>query len=341
MAEKVFSAASATLPVIHADGLILPADPHVTATPPGQRMEGYLEHILEKLTAILEEAVRRNLQVVILGDLFHWPRENSNQVLVRLIELFGEHGRKHLKPWCLVGNHDKYQARYTPDVSMAVLEVAGVLEVISTPGPQFLLQAHGRRLLVGASPDFSPLPERYEKGDKDEVLWITHHNIGFPDFEDKPLRIREVPGVDWMVNGHIHRPQPMQVKGNTHWVNPGGLVRMQFTRYSKERKPVAAVWTPECLEKGELELWQVPIRPFEEVFPDQALPEDNAGQVESESLFVQGLERLAWRRTKEGLGLKQFLGQNLKDTHDPESSAEERLVWKLYEEVVSGAENKH
>lgn len=329
-----------SLPRIQACGLLFVADPHFAATPPGQRNEDYPLHVFEKVRAALDYAAERDLQAVFLGDVFHWPRDNPNSLLVALIDFFAEHNRSRRKPWALVGNHDKYQARYTQDVSLAVLEAAGVLQVMDTQGLQFELQAPGQRLLLGASPEFCDLPEGREKEGDEVVLWVTHHNIGFPDFQEKPLRIREIPGVDWIVNGHIHRPQPTQTRGGTRWVNPGGLMRMQFTRYNMERKPQVAVWTPQCQQRGDLEFWQVPVRPFQEVFPDQELPQEALGQAERESLFVRGLERLALRRTQEGTGLKQFLTENLYRPDHEACPAEQRLVWQLYEEVINGRQGK-
>jgi hypothetical protein len=49
------------------------------------------------------------------------------------------------------------------------------------------------------------------------------------------------------------------------------------------------------------------------------------------SRFLEGLERLAWKRTREGAGLRQFLQANL----NPESP-ETGIVWELYEEVIRG-----
>jgi predicted MPP superfamily phosphohydrolase len=320
---------------IDAKGLLLLADPHFAGVPPGQRLEGYAEQVLAKVAACLAEAKARSLAPVILGDLFHWPRENPNSLIVALIELF-----RPYRPWVLVGNHDKYQARYTPDVSLAVLEAAGVVRVISEPGPVFQFDARDEqgkstRVILGASPDFTPLPKAYAKEGEELVIWITHHNIGFPDYEDKPVKVREIPGVDWIVNGHIHRPQPTQRRGQTGWVNPGGLTRMQFTRGNRERRPVALIWTPETQRANPEEgfgRFEVPFLPFEQVFPDQELPAEHPENGDSgESLFLQGLERLAWRRTQEGMGVRQFLTQNL-DRGKPEAA----LVWELYEEVIRG-----
>lgn len=147
-----------TLETVRANGLFLIADPHLADTPPGQRLDGYLDQIMTKLRACLEQAEAMNLAPVLLGDLFHWPRENSNKMLVELIRLLGSHCRE-TGIRALVGNHDKYQSRFTDDVSLAVLETAGVLTLMKEEGPQFILETENERVLVGASPDGTPLPK--------------------------------------------------------------------------------------------------------------------------------------------------------------------------------------
>lgn len=306
---------------IRASGLMLIPDAHLAATPPGQRLEGYMEQVLAKVAACLEHAAACDLVPVFLGDLFHWPRENPNALLVALIELF-----LPWRPFVLVGNHDKYQARYTRDVSLAVLEAAGVVRVIEEPGPAFALITPRGRVLVGASPDGAHIPQSFARGDEQYVVWLTHHNVNFPDYPDKQVRVREVPGVDWIINGHIHRPQPMQVIGCTRWCNPGNITRLTFSRKTLERTPAACVWRP-GLE--ELERFAVPLLPFSAVFPDQELPPEETPEEEAESRFLSGLERLAWRRTAEGAGLREFLRANV----NPELP-EAELVWELYQEVV-------
>ena len=310
------------LPRIKASGLFIVADPHVAATPPGQRLEGYQEQILHKLSACLERARELDLHVVIPGDLFHWPRENPNGLVVDLIELFGPH-----RPSVLVGNHDKYLARFTRDVSLAVLDAAGAVRLMSEPGPAFALDTPEGRVLVGGSPDGAPLPRHVDPDGAVATVWFSHHSVSFPDFKDRLIFPREIPGLDWLINGHIHRLQPMVVKGCTRWCNPGNITRLTFSRATRDRVPAASIWRPGLTE---LEKWPVPALPFEQVFPDQPFAPE-PGPEESKSLFLKGLERLAWRRTQEGLGLKDFLSANLNPEH-PETG----LVWKLYEEVAGG-----
>ncbi len=314
-----------SLPRVQAAGLLLIGDPHLADTPPGQRLPGFREQILAKLAACLEFAAAKRLAPVILGDLFHWPRDNSNAMLVELIRLFAPQ-----RPFVLVGNHDKYQARLTTDVSLAVLREADAVRLMEEPGPQFLLQTPPAEALICASPDAAPLPGFFEHGPDTptHVLWLTHHNIRFPEFETRAHVIREIPGVTWVVNGHIHRPQPTVRQGMTTWANPGNITRLTFTRRSLERRPAAHVWRPGV---EELERFEIPHLPFAQVFPDQEFPPEEQ-EAEGESRFIEGLERLAWKRTSEGTGLRQFLQANM----NPELP-ETPLIWELYEEVTRGA----
>ncbi len=314
-----------TVEHIQGNGLFLIGDPHLADTPPGQRLDGYLDQIMVKLKACLDRADELGMVTVLLGDLFHKPRDNSNKMLVDLIRLFGSYENV----WAVVGNHDKYQSRLTDDVSIAVLETAGVISPMKEAGPQFVLETKEGAVLVCASPDGTPLPRKHESEEDgpDTVIWLTHHNIQFPEFLDKAYSIKELPGIDWLINGHIHRPQETIRKGQTTWANPGNITRLTFTRRSMTREPEAAIWTPKC---EDLEKWAVPFETFDKVFPDQDFPPEEH-EVEGESNYVQGLERLAWQRTQEGMGLKQFLTDNV-----TRKSQEGELIWNLYEEVISG-----
>lgn len=304
-------------------GLFLIADPHVAANPPGQRLYTYCRDILDKLEACLKKAVELDMVPVFLGDLFHWPRENPNVLLVDLIDLF-----RAYKPFVLVGNHDKYQARFTSDVSLAVLDVAGVLRLMNEPGEQFILETESGETLIGATPDGYPIPKVYEReAGFESVVWLTHHNIGFPDFEKPHYTIKEIPGIDWVINGHIHRPKDSIKKGMTTWSNPGNITRLAFSRLALEKIPRAAIWKPGL---DDLEKWDIPHKGFYEVFPDQEFPPESEDNAITESRFLLGLERLAWKRTREGAGLKQFLDENL-SPDEPETE----LIWKLYNEVTN------
>lgn len=308
-------------------GLLLIGDPHVMATPPGHRLDDYRRTIGDKLRFCLDLARDRKALPIILGDLFHVPRDNPNALLVDLIELFRPH-----QPWVLVGNHDKYEARLTRDVSLAVLDAAGVIRLLDQPGPVTELAIAGRRVLLGAAPDWTEIPTAVDRNGCDWVIWVSHHNLSFPDYEAGRVKLREISGIDLVVNGHIHTPKPPQQRGRTLWLNPGSIVRISRSRITRALTPVVTLWTP---AGPALESIEVPHRPFDEVFPPLAEDEGESGSAADQSLFIKGLENLSLRRSSEGIGLKSFLEDNL--TQD---DAVDDIIWDLYREVVERGQEK-
>jgi predicted phosphodiesterase len=275
-----------------------------------------------KLAFCLQLAEARRALPIILGDLFHVPRDNPNALLVALIEMF----RPQL-PWVLVGNHDKHEARLTRDVSLAVLDAAGVICLLEREGPVASLKIGGKSVLLGASPDWTPIPRVVESAGHDFVVWVTHHDLRFPGYEAGKTDLREIPGVDLVVNGHIHASKAPQRHGQTLWCNPGSIVRLSLSLISKSMHPAVTLWTPAA---GALETLVIPHRPFDEVFPSLEDQKDPAQALLDESMFIRGLENLALRRTTEGVGLKAFLEANLE-----REDAVDRHIWELYEEIMT------
>jgi hypothetical protein len=237
------------------------ADPHVADEPPFERQGDYGHQVLEKLRFCLRTASDFGLIPIFLGDMFHWPVDNSHDLLDKLVQLFAPH-----VPWVLVGNHDKHldMQILTPDVSLVRLQNHGVIRIIAQPGPVFRLETPEQTILLCATPDGYALPNFFHAPNGETVIWIGHHNVAFADFRDKPVPIREIPGVHWMINGHIHRPQPSEVRGMTRWVNPGNITRLTLTPYTMKRQPAAAIWRPGC---EDLERVVIPHLPIEAIFP--------------------------------------------------------------------------
>jgi DNA repair exonuclease SbcCD nuclease subunit len=316
-------------------GILFVGDPHVASFAPGYRRDEYVRTVLEKLAFAMDFAKQNNLLPVILGDLFHVPRNNPNFLLVELIQLF-----RPIVPWVLLGNHDKHEARFTPDVSIAVLEAAGAIRLIKKEGPVDVVSICGRRILIGASPDWTPLPTMVDHCGYEMVMWITHHNLLFdaeiddtpsPQSKGKGFDLREIPGVDVVINGHLHKPRQPVRKGNTLWLNPGSLVRIIRSASVRDVKPLVTVFSYNSGEPS-FEAVTVPHRPFDEVFyPLTDVEGFNEEVANGESRFIRGLENLALRRTAEGIGLMEFLKMNL-NMKDPV----DREIWELYLEVVHG-----
>ena len=163
-------------------------------------------------------------------------------------------------------------------------------------------------MVLAGSPWGQELPRSYEH-ESALVFWLTHHDISAPGYE-KSARItpRELPGISLVINGHIHRPLPDVVHGQTTWATPGNIARVARGEIHRNRIPSVlridvdqAGWSKRAVA--------IPHEPYEEVFHPAAAPvEDEEFQ---ESSFVHGLVELQRLRTSSGAGLVQFLDLNL------------------------------
>ncbi len=214
---------------------------------------------------------------IVLGDLFHYPGEVDEALFSETLALFRE-AAAAIRPWALLGNHDQLRAAEPVTAPLDRLAQAGVLTLMDQAGPQFWLEHDGPvspgACLVGASPWDTALPTAVDTGSAaatpHTVLWLTHHAIAFPDLRHFLVVPHEIPGVDWVINGHKHRPQPVLTVGRTRWANPGGMMRMKWLPRNRSRRPSVVIWTP---ERDWLQAWELPYRPFSEVFPVEEPPD--------------------------------------------------------------------
>ncbi|MCC5876761.1 MAG: metallophosphoesterase family protein [Candidatus Sumerlaeia bacterium] len=288
-------------------GLLCIGDPHLASRNPGFRKDEYPTAILGKLRWALEYAGTEKLLPVLLGDLFHWPRDNANWLLTEVLNLFA--GREILS---VTGNHDTTERNLREDDSLAVIAASGRVRLVDQTGP-WSGRIAGRPVVIGGSTWSDKLPDGYtEAGEDALVIWIAHHNIGFPGAGEDWLRPRALPGIDILINGHIHRPMEDVKKGNTHWINPGNISRVQRADAVREARPAVlrldiqeSDWTVTRVE--------VPFADFEEVFHLELA--NDMTPVDS-SAFVQGLETLRQLKTEGGVGLLEFLDRNLSKFDD-------------------------
>jgi DNA repair exonuclease SbcCD nuclease subunit len=312
------------------NGLLCIGDPHLASRVPGYRKDDYPRAILDKLTWALNYAWDHRLLPAILGDLFHWPRDNANRLLVRLLELFE---RTVLG---IAGNHDCKENELGADDALSVLWASGRLCLLERSGP-WCGSMGGRTVIVGGTAWGQPLPTEFDASnvtaDQSDplVIWLVHHDIRFPGYPGfSRVDPYEIPGVDVVVNGHIHRPLADIVTGATTWVNPGNITRVRRDDADRVRRPCilrinvqTSGWEKQAVE--------IPSLPYEEVFHEEIVSSDIPVD---ESVFVRGLAELESLRTQEGVGLKAFLEQNL-GQFDERVAAEIRT---LAEEVCSEAD---
>lgn len=305
-------------------GLLMIGDPHLEGRQPGFRKDNYPEVILGKLAWCLDYAHQHSLLPVILGDLFDKPRDNPNWMLVRLLDLFN---REIIG---LYGNHDCADPTLCHHDSLSLLVTSGRLRLLTEDSPWQGIVG-GRMVIVGGSSYRQKIPHQFvaqgECGPSPPlVIWLTHHDLVVPGYDEGRFKPRELPGIDLVINGHIHRRLEDVITGGTRWLTPGNISRRKRSDVTRDHVPSVLRLNVSC-DGYEASYVPVPHRPFEEVF-HEAVAEMAAEP--TASAFVAGLAELQARRTATGAGLMEFLERRL-DQFEPEVS---RQIMLLAEEVT-------
>jgi DNA repair exonuclease SbcCD nuclease subunit len=286
-------------------GLLVIGDPHLEGRQPGFRKDDYPNVILEKLAWCLEYAAANRLLPAILGDLFDKPRDNPNWMLVRLIELLSG------EVIGLYGNHDCADPELKDHDSLSLLVRSGRLRLVCEAEP-WRGTIGGRAVVIGGSSYRQPIPKHFstsvEAGSATPlVIWLTHHDILIPGYDEGRIKPFEIVGVELLINGHIHRRLEEVRAGRTRWLTPGNISRRSRSDASRDHVP-AALRIDISPEDYQLSYVEIPHRPFGEVFHALVL---DAPAAAGASAFVAGLAELQARRTASGAGLMEFLEQNV------------------------------
>ena len=313
-------------------GLLFIGDPHVEGRTPGFRRDNYPETILAKLKWCIEYCEQQELQPILLGDIFDKPRDNPNWLISRMLDIFD--GR------CvptIFGNHDCANPHLDENDSLTLLEKAGAVRLLDQRH-LWACSFEGRTVLVGGSPYRYPIPEAFaidptnlqlnfpstmrpttehlsqwatNIGKPGLVVWLTHHDLTFPNpHEAVVTHFNELVGIDYVINGHIHRrASAVVVRGQTTWVNPGNIVRRSRSDSIRGHEP--AVLRMDIVSDNQfLHYVKVPHQDAAQVFYDL----DSVGiedTDQNQSSFVTGLAMLQSRKTESGAGLMQFLKENV------------------------------
>lgn len=316
------------MPADDLTGLLFIGDPHLASRVPGFRSDDYPRAILDKLKFALDYARDHRLLPVLLGDLFEFPRDNANWLLVELHRML-ERGTLAIH-----GNHDCKENELAENDSLSVLVASGQLRLLCAERP-WVGQINGCTVVVGGTSWGQDVPAAFDRSAYTSdgpvfVVWATHHDLSFPGYEESArLKCRDTPGIDLVVNGHIHRALGDVVSSTTRWMNPGNISRV--ARGDATRAHVPSVLRVDVSPAGlATSRVAVPYLPFDEVFyPDVESAPVEAGP----SLFIQELAKLQAARTSTGVGLREFLDANL-PSFDPEVAA---YVRELAEEILSDA----
>ena len=288
-------------------GLLMIGDPHLEGRQPGFRKDDYPQVILDKLAWCLNYARENRLLPVILGDLFEKPRDNPNWMIVRLLEMLqGE-------VVGLYGNHDCADPELKDHDSLSLLVKAGRLRLLCEDSP-WCGRMNGRQVVVGGSSYRKPIPKHFAC-DEDErngdspplVVWLTHHDLVIPGYDEGRFKPRELPGIDLVINGHIHRRLDEVKTGRTRWITPGNISRRKRSDATRDHVP-SVLRINVSATSYELTYVELPHQAFDDVFHEVLV--DAPDQLPA-SAFVTGLAELQSRRTASGAGLMEFLQSNV------------------------------
>lgn len=288
-------------------GVLFIGDPHLEGRAPGFRKDDYPRVILDKLAWCLEYAEQEQLLPAILGDLFDKPRDNPNWIIDRLLRILpGE----VLGLW---GNHDVSSSNeLTPDDSLSLLISAGKIRLLSAERP-WRGDIGGRSVVIGGSSYRQEIPKSWneperEGGSRPLVIWLTHHDWMIPGYDEGRLKPRAIPGVDYVINGHIHRKLADVQQRSTIWLTPGNISRRARSDATRLHVPAALRLNLDSASQS-FEDVRIPHQPFDEVFHEAVLDQPPAAA--GASAFVAGLAELQSRRTASGAGLHEFLQKNV------------------------------
>ena len=317
-------------------GVLFIGDPHVEARTPIFRKDNFAETILKKIQWCLEYARDEKLQPVFLGDLFEKPRGNPNWIVHRLIEILSPH-----RPIGIYGNHDCADVGLTENDTLSILIAAGCYRMVSQTSV-YRAMMNDREVFIGGSSYREPIPEEFRlpprkaQGlfDNDPLaIWIAHHDIGFPGYDNNRLDPHQITNVELLINGHIHRRLESVQAGTTLWMTPGNIARRSRSEAAVQHAP-SAMRVDVLPEDYQVSFVEIPHAPVEEVF-QELLP----GQVETEqgeSSFVTGLTELTSQKTQGGLGLLRFLNDNVQQLEDPVAE----VVLALADEVLDNTQSE-
>lgn len=221
------------------DGILFIGDVHSTSRAPARRIDDYAEASLDKLRQSVNIALERNLLAVCLGDLFHRPRENDLTLLVRMMDVLRPLRDRMI---LLGGSHDHTETLYTEKDACKLLEQGGVLHLVDKPGLVATLDIASTNVNLWATPAGYNIPD-FVDGLGARNIMITHHDLDFRGPYPGCHFLKEIENCDILVNGHMHTPAPMVLKGRTANHNPGSITRPSVDL--RNHKPVVSAWAPE------------------------------------------------------------------------------------------------
>ncbi len=223
--------------MVEAAGILFIGDPHLCSTRVGRRTDAPAVSTLNNLIQAGELCTQKNLLPVVLGDLFHHSDDSKLWMLNRFSRIAQTFPTV---PIVLGGNHDMAQTSLSEDDALDLLGVTKVIQVISESGLVGIYAIAGKRVALSACLHEDEIPDEIPRPDGVDVhILITHHDLAFGGSYPGAGPLKEIKGVDMVVNGHMHKTAPSVTVGQTTLHNPGNINRLSVDVLNHEE----AVWS--------------------------------------------------------------------------------------------------
>lgn len=206
-------------------GFLWIGDPHLTSTRIGRRTDNMMETGLSKLAYLANVCHQKKLRPLIGGDLLDRPNENKLELLTKLTrtaKLFP------CVPFTLGSNHDLTLGQALDKDAMQLLMINETVHCLLEP--QLIVKEQypcmdGKESLTVAVygiPYGQDIPDSITS-DADVTIVLTHHDLAMGSAYPGAIPLKEIQGVDIVINGHMHGYKKPVRKGNTLWCNPGNI----------------------------------------------------------------------------------------------------------------------
>jgi len=223
--------------MIEATGFCFIGDPHLCSTRVGRRTDTPAVSTLNNLSQAAKLCNQKNLIAVVLGDLFHHSDDSKLWMMNRFSRVAQTYPTV---PIVLGGNHDMAQTSLSEDDALDLLGVTKVIQVVSVSGLIGIYHVAGKQVALSACLHEDEIPDEITRPDGvDFHILITHHDLAFGGSYPGAGPLKEIKGVDMLVNGHMHKTAPSVTLGQTTLHNPGNINRLSVDVLNHEE----AVWS--------------------------------------------------------------------------------------------------
>lgn len=220
-------------------GFLFIGDPHVSSVRPGKRTDDFLAAVLAKISQAAKICCEQRLIPVFLGDLIHRDGENSNSLRSNLTLVLKQFPCVPLE---VNGNHGKHSTVSVPEDIEFDLDAAGTLELMDEAQHVREWQIDGKTVRLLVAPYGVEFPASVPTGDGVFNLLVSHHDLAFQGAYPGAHEMNEIPGLDMLVNGHMHKTAPSVTKGATVFHCPGNISRLSTD--TADHKPAVWEWRP-------------------------------------------------------------------------------------------------